>query len=260
MNDQTISFDVRNHVATIVLNRPEAANAMNIDMAKALMHAAIECDSPNVRAVIITGSGNVFSVGGDLKSFSQQRHQLPSHLKEVTTYLHAAISRFSRMDAPVIAAVNGVAAGGGMSLAIACDIVIAAVSARFTMAYTKVGLTPDLAASYFLPRLVGFKRALDLVLTNRVLSAQEALDLGLVTKIVPDGEVLAQANEMAAQFAEGARTALGEAKRLLHSGWNESLETQMEKESQTIAKMAQTPEAIEGITAFLEKRKPDFLR
>jgi 2-(1,2-epoxy-1,2-dihydrophenyl)acetyl-CoA isomerase len=260
MNFQTLSFDVKNHIATITLNRPEAANAMNIDMAKDLMRAAIECEAPNVRAVIITGTGSVFSVGGDLKSFSQQQPNLSSHLKEVTTYLNAAISRFSRMDAPVIAAVNGVAAGGGMSLAIACDIVIAAESARFTMAYTKVGLTPDISGSYFLPRVVGFKRALELILTNRLLSVQEAYELGIVTKIVPDREVLPVANEMAAQFAEGATSALGEAKRLLHSGWNQTLETQMENESQIIAKMAQSKEGIEGITAFLEKRKPNFLR
>jgi 2-(1,2-epoxy-1,2-dihydrophenyl)acetyl-CoA isomerase len=259
MSYTTLTFDVKDNVAIITLNRQEAANAMNLDLAKDLMHVALKCEeSPEVRAVIITGTGSTFSVGGDLKSFSEQGTHLPSHLKEVTTYLHAAISRLTRMDAPVIAAVNGVAAGAGMSLAIAADLVIAAESARFTMAYTKVGLTPDGSASYFLPRIVGLKRALELTLTNRVLSAQEAYELGIVTQVVPDTEVLTQANVMATQLANGAKTALGAAKRLLHSGWNQTLETQMENEAQTLAKMAQTREGIEGITAFLEKRKPNF--
>ncbi|GEN33923.1 enoyl-CoA hydratase [Aneurinibacillus danicus] len=261
MSYTTLTFDVRDNVATITLNRQEAANAMNLDLAKDLMHVALKCDeSPEVRAVIITGTGSAFSVGGDLKSFSEQGSHLPGHLKEVTTYLHAAISRLTRMDAPVIAAVNGVAAGAGMSLAIAADLVIAAESARFTMAYTRVGLTPDGSASYFLPRIVGLKRALELTLTNRVLSAQEAYELGIVTQVVPDTEVLTQANVTAAQLANGAKTALGAAKRLLHSGWNQTLETQMENEAQTLAKMAQTTEGIEGITAFLEKRTPNFKR
>lgn len=261
MSYTTLTFDVRDNVATITLNRQEAANAINLDLAKDLMHVALKCDElPEVRAVIITGTGSTFSVGGDLKSFSEQGSHLPGHLKEVTTYLHAAISRLTRMDAPVIAAVNGVAAGAGMSLAIAADLVIAAESARFTMAYTRVGLTPDGSASYFLPRIVGLKRALELTLTNRVLSAQEAYELGIVTQVVPDTEVLTQANVTAAQLANGAKTALGAAKRLLHSGWNQTLETQMENEAQTLAKMAQTTEGIEGITAFLEKRTPNFKR
>ncbi|ERI05616.1 enoyl-CoA hydratase/isomerase family protein [Aneurinibacillus aneurinilyticus] len=257
----TIAFDVKDNVATIKLDRQEAANAVNLELAKDLLHVALQCDeSSEVRAVVITGTGSVFSVGGDLKSFAEQGSDLPIHLKEVTTYLHAAMSRFTRMDAPVIAAVNGVAAGAGMSMAIAADLVIAAESSRFTMAYTRVGLTPDGSASYFLPRIVGLKRALELTLTNRVLSAQEAYELGIATHIVPDTEVLTQAHMMAAKLAHGPRTAFGAAKRLLHSGWNQTLETQMENEAQTLAKMAQTREGIEGIKAFLEKRPPNFKR
>ncbi|MFY0545285.1 enoyl-CoA hydratase/isomerase family protein [Brevibacillus sp. H7] len=258
MSFSTLSFEVKDHVATLTLNRPKAANAINLDLAKDLMHASIECDSPEIRAVVITGAGGVFSVGGDLKSFAEQGTSIGNYIKEVTTYLNAAVSRFARMDAPVIAAVNGVAAGGGMSLAIACDFVIASDSSRFTMAYTKAGLTPDISASYYLPRIVGWKRALELTLTNRVLSAVEAHEMGIVTRVVPDSELLSQTDELASQLTNGAKTAIGAAKRLLHSGWNQTLETQMENESQTIAKMAQTREGIEGITAFLEKRTPNF--
>jgi 2-(1,2-epoxy-1,2-dihydrophenyl)acetyl-CoA isomerase len=251
--------EVRDHVAQITLNRPEAANALNVDLAKDLMHAALQCDAdPAVRAVIITGTGRMFCAGGDLKSFAAQGEQLAYHLKEVTTYLHAAISRLARMNAPVIAAVNGTAAGAGMSLACACDLVLAAESARFTMAYTRAGLTPDGSSTYFLPRIVGLKRALELTFTNRMLSAQEAQEWGIVTRVVPDAQLLAEAQKLATELANSATGALGAAKRLLHSGWTETLETQMEHETQAIAARAHTADGREGITAFLEKRAPKF--
>jgi 2-(1,2-epoxy-1,2-dihydrophenyl)acetyl-CoA isomerase len=208
--------------------------------------------------VIITGAGRMFSGGGDLKSFAAQGEQMPYHLKEVTTYLHAAVSRFTRMDAPVIAAVNGTAAGAGLSMVCSCDLVLAAESAKFTVAYTRIGLTPDGSSTYFLPRIVGLKRALELTLTNRLFSAQEAQEWGIVIKVVPDANLQAEADGLAAQLAAGATGALGAAKRLLHSGWNETLETQMELETQTIATRAHTADGREGIAAFLEKRTAKF--
>lgn len=254
-------FEVQNSIARITLNRPDAANALNLELARDLMHAALQCDQdPAIRAVILTGAGRMFCAGGDLKSFAAQGEHLPHHLKEVTTYLHAAMSRFTRMDAPLIAAVNGTAAGAGMSLVCACDFVLAAASARFTMAYTRAGLTPDGSSTYFLPRIVGLRRALELTLTNRQLSAQEAQDWGIVTRVVPDASLMAEAEALAAQLASGATFALGAAKRLLHSGWGETLETQMEHETQSIAAVARTADAREGIAAFLEKRAPQFHR
>jgi 2-(1,2-epoxy-1,2-dihydrophenyl)acetyl-CoA isomerase len=195
-----------------------------------------------------------------LKSFAAQGDHLPYHLKEVTTYLHAAMSRFARMDAPVIAAVNGTAAGAGMSLVCACDLVLAAESARFTMAYTRAGLSPDGSSTYFLPRLVGLRRALELALTNRLLSAREAQEWGIVTRVVPDANLVTETESLASQLASGATMALGTAKRLLQSGWTETLETQMEHEAQSIAAIGHTADAREGITAFLEKRVPQFQR
>lgn len=260
MTYSTLSLQVENYVATITLLRGDSANSINLEMAQDLMNAAIECDvNPEIRAVIITGSGRAFSAGGDLKNFSQQGEKLPAHIKQITAYIDAAVSRFSRMDAPVISAVNGVAAGGGMSLAISCDLVIAAESARFTMGYTKAGLTPDVSGSYHLPRIVGLKRALEISLLNPILSAKEALDLGIVTKVVPDAELLNEASNIGSTLAQGALSAIGETKRLIHQGWNQTLETQMETESQTIAKMSARDEANEGIAAFIEKRKPNFI-
>jgi 2-(1,2-epoxy-1,2-dihydrophenyl)acetyl-CoA isomerase len=162
------------------------------------------------------------------------------------------------MDAPVVAAVHGAVAGAGMSIAIACDIVIAAETTRFMVAYTRAGLTPDGSATYFLPRIVGLKRALELTLTNRMFSAQEALQWGLITRVVPENELLAEARATAVQLASGPTRAYGVSKRLLHGGWTETLETQMENESQAIANSARTADAREGITAFLEKRTPKY--
>ena len=259
MEYTTILFDVRNGVARITLNRPQVANSLNLNMARDLMYAALHCrEDSTIRAVVITGMKSTFCAGGDLKDFISQGEQLPYYLQEMTTHFHAALSRLTRMNQPVVAAVNGVAAGAGMSLACACDFVLAAESARFTMAYAQAGVTPDGASTYFLPRIVGFKRALELTLTNRILSAQEAFDWGIVTRVVPDTELLVQADALAGQFAAGATKALGASKRLLHSGWTGTLETQMEQESLTIAEMARTSDAHEGITAFVEKRIPKF--
>jgi 2-(1,2-epoxy-1,2-dihydrophenyl)acetyl-CoA isomerase len=259
MEFTTLLFEVRDQVAHITLNRPEAANSINEEMGKDLMHAALRCDEdPGIRAVLISGAGKIFSGGGDLKAFLSKGDQLPYHLKEITTYLHAAMSRFTRMDAPVVAAVHGAVAGAGMSIAIACDIVVAAETTRFMVAYTRAGLVPDGSSTYFLPRIVGLKRALELTLTNRMFSAQEALQWGLITRVVPDNELLAQARAIAVQLAAGPTRAYGISKRLLHSGWAETLETQMENESQAIANIARTADAREGITAFLEKRPPKY--
>jgi len=259
MGLKSLLFEIRDNVAHITLNRPEAGNSINEEMAKDLMHAVLHCDeNPEVRVVLISGAGKIFCGGGDLKDFSAKGNQLPKYLKEVTPYFHTAISRLIRMDAPVIAAVHGSAAGAGMSIAIACDIVMAAETTQFMVAYTRAGLTPDGSLTYFLPRIVGLKRALELTITNRVLSAQEALQWGLITSVVPDNELLIRAKAIAVQLGSGPTRAYGVSKRLLHRGWTETLETQVENESQAIANSARTADAREGITAFLEKRSPKY--
>jgi len=256
---KTLLYEVKDHVARITLNRPEAANALDMEMARDLMRVSIQAsEDPSVRAVILTATGKMFSGGGDLKSFAAQGDALAGHLKEVALYLHAAISRFVRMDAPVIAAVNGSAGGAGMSLCLFADLVLAAESAKFTLAYTRAGLSPDGGSTYFLPRIVGLRRALELALTNRVLTAKEALDWGIATKVVPDSDLQAEAQALASQLASGATRALGAAKRLLHHSFAESLETQMELEAQGIAAQARTHDAREGIAAFIAKRKASF--
>ena len=161
----TLLFKVSEHVAYITLNRPTAVNAVSLKLAKELEEVARECDESNsVRAVLLAGAGRIFCAGGDLKSFAAQE---PTHLKRVNLFFHSAIQCFARMRAPVVVAVNGPAAGYGMSLACAGDIVLANESARFTIAYTRVGLTPDASSTYYLPRIIGLRRTMELALTNR---------------------------------------------------------------------------------------------
>jgi 2-(1,2-epoxy-1,2-dihydrophenyl)acetyl-CoA isomerase len=255
----TIRYSVEDGVAEITLARPASANAMDAAMMEELLDAAIRCDEdPSVRAVLLTGEGRAFCAGGDLASFSRLGDALPAALKRMTTHLHGAISRFARMDAPLVSAVNGVAAGAGMSLACAADLSLAAASARFTMAYTRAGLTPDGSATFFLSRLVGLRRAQELMLTNRMLSAPEAAEWGLVNRVVTDETLLDEARSLARSLAEGPTRAFGQVKRLLLLGEGNALEAQMEHEARAIADAARGADGREGIAAFLEKRPPRF--
>ena len=188
---QTITLEQSGPIARITLNRPDAANGMNDTMTRELADAARRCDTDATKVVVLTGSGRFFCAGGDLKSFATAPSR-GRHIKGVADDLHRAISSFARMDAVLITAVNGTAAGAGFSIAVTGDLVLAAESASFTMAYTRVGLSPDGSSSYFLPRLIGITKTKELMLTNRTLSAQEASQWGLVTEVVPDDELAAQ--------------------------------------------------------------------
>lgn len=254
-----ILFDATDGVATITLNRPDDGNACDQQMMDELFHAATECDQNDaIRAVILTGAGKMFCVGGDLGSFIESGDKVGQLLTNMTKSFHGAISIFNRMNAPVVCAVNGVAAGGGMSLAISCDLVLAAESAKFAMAYTAAGLTPDGSSSYFLPRLVGLRRAKELMLTNRRITAEEALGYDMIDRVVPDADLMAEAQKLAAGFAAGPTAAFGGVKRLLAGTFAETLESQMTREARTIIKRAKNHDAQEGLDAFFNKRKPDF--
>jgi 2-(1,2-epoxy-1,2-dihydrophenyl)acetyl-CoA isomerase len=254
---ETITFEQSGPITRITLNRPDAANGMNDTMTRELAHAAARCDTEATKVVVLTGSGRFFCAGGDLKSFATA----PSRgrfIKGVADDLHRAISTFARMDAVLIVAVNGVAAGAGFSLAVTGDLVLAAESASFTMAYTRAGLSPDGSSSYFLPRLIGITKTKELMLTNRTLPAQEASRWGLVTEVVPDDQLAARADALAAQMAVTARGSNGGVKALLLSTFSSGLEEQMELEGRLIAERAESADGREGIDAFLEKRKAEF--
>jgi 2-(1,2-epoxy-1,2-dihydrophenyl)acetyl-CoA isomerase len=259
MDYQTLNFDVDSGVATITLNRPEALNAMSPAMAKELHEVALQIDANNsVRAVILTGTGKAFCAGGDLGAFVAAGEQARTLILQMTGDLHLALSRLSRNRAPVIAAVNGTAAGAGFSLAMAADLAIAEEQAVFTMAYTNAGLSPDGSSTYFMPRKIGDRRTRELMLTNRLLTAPEALDWGVVNQVVEGGGALAAARVMATGMAQGPTEAYAQVKRLLDSSFSQSLETQMELEARAIAGQVVSVDGQEGMLAFVEKRKPQF--
>src|SRR5256885_6866575 len=259
MNFESLILDRRDGVATITLNRPDAFNALTLGLGRELFHAALEVDEdPTVRCVVVTGAGRAFCAGGDVRDFADNLEHIGVLIKELTTYLHGTVSRFCRSDKPVIMGVNGVAAGGGLSFALSGDLVIAAESARLTMAYSKIAATPDGSSSYFLPRLVGLRRAMELYFTNRVLSAREALEWGLVTRVVPDAELKSAVDALARELAQGPSKAFGGAKRLFHQSTWESLETQMELEAQAIAASGRTEDFKNGVRAFANKKTPTF--
>jgi 2-(1,2-epoxy-1,2-dihydrophenyl)acetyl-CoA isomerase len=251
-----IKYALDGGVARITLNRPDAANSLNEALSSELVDAIIRSEENTaVRAVIISGgTGRFFCAGADLKSF----YTAPGALKSRVSLFHVALSRIVRAPFPVIAEVNGTAAGGGMGLACGCDLIVAAESAKFIMAYTRRGLSPDGTTTYFLPRRIGLGRALELAYTNRTLSAREALEWGIANRVAPDAELVSQTDALAGELARGATRALAAAKRLMHAGMIESLETQIENEIRSIYEMAASEDTKEAIKAFNEKRAPVF--
>ena len=256
---ENILFEKQAAIARIGLNRPDAANGLDSLMASELKQAARLCtDDPELKVVILSASGRFFCAGGDIKEMLSHGDQVADAVKALADDLHAAISTLSRMQAALIVAVNGVAAGAGFSLSLVGDIVLAAESSSFTMAYTRAGLCPDGSSSYFLPRLVGLRKAQELMLTNRTLNAQQACDLGLVTRVVADDELNAQSEQLASELAAGARLSTAYVKKLLLASSGNDLETQMELEGQLVSRCADSADGREGIQAFVDKRQPDF--
>tara|TARA_B100000575_G_scaffold286132_1_gene282409 strand:+ start:4879 stop:5661 length:783 start_codon:yes stop_codon:yes gene_type:complete len=255
-----LKTEIQGKVATLTLNRPEQMNTIDLGMAKALYEASLSFTKHStVRALIITGAGEkAFCAGGDLAAFNQHGEAIGEHLHEVTHYLHGAISRFARMTLPVIAAVNGVTAGGGLAFLGFPQLVLAADSARFVSAYTKAGLSPDGSSTWYLPRLIGVRRAQEFVFMNRMLKAEEAVEWGLVNKTVKASDLMDEAGSAAEMLAAGPRAAYGRIKELFNSSLTTPLETQMENEARYLALSAQSPDGQAGIKAFLTKTVPHF--
>ncbi|MBX3595790.1 enoyl-CoA hydratase-related protein [Sphingomonas sp.] len=255
----SVRFERDGAVAVITLDRPDKGNAIDLAVAQALLDAAIACEADSaIRCVLLTGAGRMFCAGGDIAGFAGAGDGAQVYLAELAGTLHAALLRFAAMPKPMVVAVNGPAAGAGMSLAMAGDIVIAAASAHFTAAYTAIGLTPDGGTTWLLPRLVGLRRAQELVLTNRRVGAEEAKAIGLVTEVVADDALAEAARGRADGLARGATRALGGARVLLQQSFSSELATQLERETRSIASAGGGSEAREGIAAFMAKRPPDY--
>jgi len=246
-------------VLRLTMNRPDQANALSMAGAQALIDATIACDEDEtIRCVVLTGAGRYFCGGGDIGGMLAADEGPGAHLKRLAGAFHVAVARLARMSKPLVTVVNGPAAGAGVSIAALGDIVLAGASANFTLAYGAIGLSPDGGASWLLPRLIGLRRAQEMALLNRRLSAEEAADCGLITRVVPDDQLAAEAEAVVAKLASGPATALGRTRRLLLEGMDRSFEAQLEAELQSIAACAASPHGQEGIASFVEKRKPDF--
>lgn len=259
MDYKTIIYAKSDKVATITLNRPESLNAINVAMGEELVDCLHRCDNaPDVRAVILTGNGRVFCSGGDLK---EARHlaELPSlAIKRLLNAALPAISELRRVGVPVIAAVNGPAVGGGFSFAMACDLIIAAKSARFNSHYVLIAQNPDAGLTYILPRVIGLKRATWLMFTGEIVDAQKGYEMGFVNQVVEDSELMNEANALAKRLAEGPTLAIARTKELLNTSLNESLETQMENEKQSMARLGLSEDSLEALNAFRDKRPPKY--
>ena len=253
-----VLYAVDGPIARVTLNRESAGNAMNQEVCDLLCEAAIRADTDdNVRAIVITGAGRMFCAGGDLAAFTTTDN-MAKLLMELTATLHSAVARFARMQKPVVTMINGPAAGAGLSLAVSGDIAIAARSASFSIAYPGVGLSPDGGASFFIPRLVGMRRAQEMFLLNEKVTAETAAETGLVSRVVDDDKLVEETEKVLAKLVSMPTRALGRSRQLLAQSFDSSLETQLENEARAIAQSGREPDAKEGASAFAGRRKPVF--
>jgi 2-(1,2-epoxy-1,2-dihydrophenyl)acetyl-CoA isomerase len=250
---------IHDNILEIVINRPEAYNALNLDVMIMLSDVlASAATDESIKGIMLTGKGKAFCSGGDLKWISQQAADAGSTLHRLAPQFHIAITEIRRMGKPVVAALNGIAAGGGFSLALACDFRVMAESTILRQAYTSSGLSIDGGGTFALPRLVGLARALEIAAFDQPISSAKALAWGLVTKVVPDDKVIEESLSMLQGLAKSALHSFAWSKRLLTESLNNTLETQLELERQGISDCARHPNGQEGVKAFVEKRKPIF--
>jgi len=256
---ELVRLSVEEGVATLTFNRPQVFNAMDADMMIQFRAAAelVQKDTA-VRAVVLRGEGKAFLAGGDVALFHQRIKELPDVIVRWGREMHFAILALRRADKPVLASVQGACAGAGFSILCAADLAVAADNAYFSLAYTRIGASPDGGSSHFLPRLVGYKKAMELTLLSSTLDAATAKSLGLVNWVVPADQLTQETHRIARELARGPTVAYGEAKRLMNQSFERSVETQMEEELGAFARCAKTHDLAEGVAAFVEKRKPQF--
>ena len=259
MSAAPILFERDGAIARLTINRPDAANALDMPTGRALVEAAIECDTnPDIRCVTLTGAGRMFCAGGDIGAMAQAGDKVGALVGELASILHMAMARFARMNKPLVNLINGPAAGAGFGLALSGDIVLAARSAKFQAAYAALGVSPDGGLSWLLPRLVGLRRAQEIIIANRRIEAEEAAAIGMITRVVDDDKLAEEGAKVAATLAAGATRAIGAMRAQLLGSFETSWETQLEIEARGIGAAIGGAEGREGVAAFLAKRKPDF--
>jgi len=255
---ESILLKIENSVAWITLNRPDVFNSFNREMALLLQDILDNCDNDtNVRAIVITGNGKAFCAGQDLKEVTDPELN-PGFRKILEEHYNPIIKKIRSIEKPIIAAVNGVAAGAGANIALACDIVVATELASFIQAFSKIGLVPDSAGTFFLPRIIGLQRATALMMLGDKITAEEAKQIGMVYKIFPSGFFDEEVQNLATTLAQMPTKALGLTKRLLNQSLTNNLQQQLALESDLQIEASSSNDYKEGVTAFVEKRKPEF--
>lgn len=259
--ENILLFEKKDGYAVITMNRPDKLNAFNDELTFKLQDALKEAEKdPDVRAVVLTGAGRGFCSGQDLQNrdFSDNTAARPSLGDSIRRRYNPIVLKLRRMEKPIIAAVNGVAAGAGASLAFACDLRIVADNATFVQSFTKVGLVPDSGATFVLPRLIGLTKAYELMISADKIDAAKAMDLGLVNKVVPLGQLMPEALEMAAKLAKGPTKAFGLTKRAVNKAIFPDLEELLEYEAHLQEIAGRSDDFQEGVKAFIEKRQPAY--
>ena len=262
MSYETVDLKIENGVAEITLNRPERLNAWTAQFGDDLREALLtDAAAPEVRAVLITGAGRGFSSGADLKEMLEQRAsgaEVPDVGEMLRTRYHPIIKGIRELPKPVVAAVNGPAVGIGCSLALACDLIWAAESAVFGLAFVNIGLVPDGGSTFLVPVAAGKARALEMALLGDPIPAEKALDWGLINRVVPDGELMGEARDLAGRLAQGPTRSYAQSKRALNNSFLKIMDEQLDLEADIQGEMVTSADFIEGVTAFVEKRDPRF--
>jgi 2-(1,2-epoxy-1,2-dihydrophenyl)acetyl-CoA isomerase len=262
MQYQTIQLEITGAVGVITLNRPESLNALTLEVGHEFKAAVTNARESAARAIVLTGAGRAFCAGGDLREMqkiAQQEGKVEAFFDEPLRALNESLLLIRQTPLPFIAAVNGPASGGGCNFALACDLVVAAESARFNQAFIRVGLSPDCGGTFILPRLVGWRRATELLMTGDVVTAQQALEMGMINEVVSDAELMPRVMAIAEKLANSPTSAIGRIKELMEASAINDYAGQLELERKAQLQSGQTRDFREGVAAFIEKRPPKFV-
>jgi 2-(1,2-epoxy-1,2-dihydrophenyl)acetyl-CoA isomerase len=258
---ETVVYELRDTVAVVQMNRPDALNALSLQLTKDLREAFAQAIEDSARAVVLTGSGRAFCSGGDLRemnSIGRQEGRVEAYLEAPLKALHEVILLIRETPIPFIAAVNGVCAGAGTNFALACDLIVAADNASFNEAFVRIGLSPDCGGSFFLPRAIGEKLAAEMFMTGETLTAERAARIGMINRVVAADDLMTEALILAGKLAAGPTGAIGRIKRMMNATFSNNLLAQLELEHQCQLESGRATDFREGVTAFFEKRPPKF--